>query len=98
MFGDTSETMLENGANSFKPGRKNEADDKDDLAINNLSTILTEADEDSLYELRKHWRCAAYTLNLVATADSEKAFFDSNYKKVNRSAVGKAVALWNKQQ
>ena len=49
MFGDTSETMLENGANSFKPGRKNEADDEDDLAINNLSTILTDADEDSLY-------------------------------------------------
>ena len=93
MFGNTSATMLENEANSFEPGRKDEADDEGDLAINNSSTILTDADENSLYELPKHWRCAAHIVNLVATADSEKAFSDSNYKKVNRSAFGKAIAL-----
>jgi len=87
--------MLEQGANLLEPGTN---DEEDRVHITSLSTILASTDEESTYELPKHYRCAAHTLNLVATVDSEKAFSNSSYKKVNRSAFGKAVALWNKQQ
>lgn len=95
IFDDTFETVLEHGANSLEPGTN---DEEDRVDITSLSTILASTDEESIYELPKHWRCAAHTLNLVATVDSEKAFSNSSYKKVNRSAFGTAVALWNKQQ
>ena len=50
------------------------------------------------YALPKHMRCAAHTLNLVATVDANKAVEEcSLYKKVSRSAFGKAQELWNKQ-
>ena len=43
-------------------------------------------------------RCAAHTLNLVATMDAKKALGQcSLYKKVSRSAFEKAQELWNKQ-
>lgn len=48
--------------------------------------------------LPKHERCAAHTLNLVATSDAGKALNNcSTYKKHYRSAFAKAQQLWNKQ-
>jgi hypothetical protein len=42
-------------------------------------------------------RCAAHTLNLVATADAEKALEDTIFKTIYRRSMAKAQALWNTQ-
>ena len=48
--------------------------------------------------LPRHMQCAAHTLNLIAATDSEEALKKcATYKKVYRSAFGKAKELWNKQ-
>lgn len=47
-------------------------------------------------ELPPHHRCAAHTLNLVATTDAEHAEIDTAYKKLSRSTFSKCKALWNK--
>lgn len=62
-----------------------------------------------LYNLPKHHRCASHTLNLIATADIEKAFRSNDdknvtnrcllgaYKKQSRLTFAKCQAIWNKQ-
>jgi len=58
----------------------------------------TDGDEATDILLPKHMRCAAHTLNLVATTDANKALQqDAVYKKNYRLAFGKAQELWNKQ-
>ena len=48
--------------------------------------------------LPKHHRCAAHTLNLVASVDADNAFEeDAAYKKVYRSAFAKARDIQTKQ-
>ena len=47
-------------------------------------------------DLPPHHRCAAHTLNLIATTDAECAEFNSAYKKLSRSTFTKCQALWNK--
>lgn len=47
--------------------------------------------------LPAHMRCAAHTLNLVATTDASAAMLDSKFKTASRKAMGKAQALWNAQ-
>ncbi|XP_025089129.1 uncharacterized protein LOC112561105 [Pomacea canaliculata] len=44
-----------------------------------------------------HQRCAAHTLNLVASKDSEAAFQDGAFRTASRSLFAKAQAVWNKQ-
>ena len=66
--------------------------------VHSVTKILASVEDYLEYELPKHWRCAAHTLNLIASVDSEKGFSDTNYKTAHRCAFGKAVALWNKQQ
>jgi hypothetical protein len=53
-------------------------------------------DEDEIYQLPRHQRCACHTLNLIATTDADKAEADAHYKKISRSAFAKCQALWNK--
>jgi hypothetical protein len=71
----------------------------DDLGAENvtvvdLSTVLDENTPE--YELPRHQRCAAHSLNLVATTDADKALENAAYKKIARSAFSKCQALWNK--
>lgn len=47
-------------------------------------------------DLPSHYRCAAHTLNLIATTDADRAELDSAYKKLSRSTFAKCQALWNK--
>ncbi|RVE43346.1 hypothetical protein evm_011986 [Chilo suppressalis] len=49
------------------------------------------------YHLPKHGRCAAHTLNLIATQDCKGAFHDKIFKKQMRLTFGKCTGLWNKQ-
>lgn len=53
-------------------------------------------EEDSIIKLPKHHKCAVHTLNLVASADIEN-HMPGEFKKVYRSAIAKAQALWNMQ-
>lgn len=48
-------------------------------------------------QLPPHMRCAAHTLNLVASSDAEDALDDPMFEERYTSAMGKCRALWNKQ-
>lgn len=47
--------------------------------------------------LPPHVRCAAHTLNLVATADAAAAELDAQYSRIAKSVFRKCAALWTKQ-
>ncbi|KAF2366176.1 HTH CenpB-type DNA-binding domain [Trinorchestia longiramus] len=80
-------------------------DDADDTVIEDVATILDQGEQSSELNgehctLPRHIRCAAHTLNLIATTDAA-AIMDNpgnqDYKKILHSAFSKAQALWNKQ-
>lgn len=48
--------------------------------------------------LPKHERCAAHTLNLIATVDAERALQDVRYRRAFTRVMNICKALWNKQQ
>jgi hypothetical protein len=72
---------------------------EDEVEFITLAKVFDEhASEDEPNSLPKHMRCAAHTLNLVATKDAEKALVDDScFKTVWRKAMGKAQSLWNAQ-
>ena len=75
-----------------------DADEHDQVDIIDVADMLQEAtDDDQLFRLPPHQRCAAHTMNLVAN-DSENASANNRFNKVTRSAMGKCQALWNKQR
>ncbi|KAL5237416.1 hypothetical protein ACI65C_004826 [Semiaphis heraclei] len=54
-------------------------------------------DTDVQYSLPKHHRCAAHTLNLIATKDAENALHNNLFTTQSRSTFGKLQILFNKQ-
>ena len=72
----------------------------DDMEYHELDNILhppvTDEDDDQIvYKLPQHWKCAFHALNLVAATDCQK--IDGMLKRVSVQTFAKLTALWNKQ-
>ena len=57
--------------------------------------ILDSDSAESTVLLPPHMRCCSHTFNLVATTDADKALLVPAYKKLFRSSMAKASAIWN---
>lgn len=73
-----------------------ENSDSSDIEAVTLTELLDDIEE-SHVRLPPHHRCAAHTLNLVATHDAAGAERDTHYAKAARTALSKCSLLWNKQ-
>ncbi len=63
----------EGGSSSFATSHDDNDEDEEELEFVDLSTILDQPSGDQDLFLPPHFRCAAHTLSLVATKDSEAA-------------------------
>ncbi len=72
-------------------------EEEEELQFTDLSSILDDCSEANDLLLPPHFRCAAHTLSLVATKDSEAALrpATSEYTKIFRSTFAKLQAVWN---
>ena len=91
-------TTTDNGSNFvkafsvFSPSEDEKGEYQENVSVSDAldSGLIDEP------ELPPHYRCAAHTLNLIATTDADRAELDSVYKKLSRSTFAKCQALWNK--
>ena len=100
-------TVTDNGSNFCKAFKlfgevdtdqeTEEEDDRDELVFKSISDVLDNDEDGTLHHLPQHHRCAAHTLNLVATKDSEEALKVPAFGKVSRAVFAKCQGLWNKQ-
>ncbi|XP_064455761.1 uncharacterized protein LOC135400142 [Ornithodoros turicata] len=98
--GKVTKVITDNGSNFIKAfqcygGNAEEAADEPDTYHRDLSSLLD--GEDSMVCLPPHHRCAAHTLNLIATTDAARANMDPEYSKASTSVFKKCSAIWNKQ-
>lgn len=82
-------------------GDSDNDDGDDDITFTDVDSVLVTCDDDdesddSEFCLPPHQHCAAHTLNLVASSDTQDANKDASYKKISRATLGKCAAMWNK--
>lgn len=103
--GKVTATVTDNGSNFVKAfseygdsETEDDAEENDEVQFADVNTALDEDQEnDELnFFLPPHHRCAAHTLNLIATTDIEKAASQGLSRKLYRSAMAKCAAIWNK--
>ncbi|KAF9409731.1 hypothetical protein HW555_011021 [Spodoptera exigua] len=71
---------------------KDDDDNDDILALNEFP----EPQENDLYQLPNHERCATHTLHLIPARDFDKARNKNNsYRKLHDAAMAKCQAVWN---
>lgn len=77
----------------------NEDENEEIVRSVEIFDILDNAIVDNLDSLTlpPHQRCAAHTLNLIATVDILAAENEGVYKKISRRVFGKCQSLFNKQ-
>nr|XP_013767484.1 PREDICTED: uncharacterized protein LOC106456273 [Pundamilia nyererei] len=78
---------------------EDDLEDTDDVQFDDVTTVLEEEQEHKELNLflPPHHRCAAHTLNLIATTDLDKAASQQGVsRKLYRSAKAKSAAIWNK--
>ncbi|XP_025094494.1 uncharacterized protein LOC112564105 [Pomacea canaliculata] len=94
--------VTDNASNFVKAfrvfGQDQSPEDSDsDEEEENITSVEFLPGESTSVVLPPHQRCAAHTLNLVASKDSEAALQDGAFRTASRSLFAKAQAVWNKQ-
>jgi hypothetical protein len=72
-------------------------EDEEEPDAVSVEDILDNANIHRQKSLPPHMRCAAHTLNLIATVDAELALQDEEFKSAYRKAMDKARGFWNAQ-
>ncbi|XP_025106585.1 uncharacterized protein LOC112571645 [Pomacea canaliculata] len=90
--------VTDNALNFRVFGQDQSPEDADsDEEEENITSVEFLPGESTSVVLPPHQRCAAHTLNLVASKDSEAALQDGAFRTASRSLFAKAQAVWNKQ-
>lgn len=102
-------TVTDSGSNfikAFKHFGMEEAEEltdeaDEDIEFHQLEDVLSASgveldEEQAVYRLPPHWKCACHALNLVATTDASK-FDGVSLKKISVQTFAKLTAIWNKQ-
>ncbi len=107
--GKVTGTVTDNGRNFCKAfdlfgeidlveSRDEIEDEAQDMEFVDVETMLEEAEQEGIHHLPPHHRCAAHTINLIATKDADKALKSSaTFARLSRSVFGKCQAMWNMQ-
>ncbi|KAH6935885.1 hypothetical protein HPB50_011327 [Hyalomma asiaticum] len=100
--GKVTSAVTNNGSNFvealrvFSENDTTETDDESEMRPAELTGIVNSSDG-SEYVLPADIRCAAHTLNLVATSNSAAAELDAQHSRIAKSVFKKRTALWSKQ-
>ena len=91
---------IQNGESPDEDENDSDARTADDMRTADISVILDNVSQDDdddieIPYLPKHASCAAHTLNLLMTKDTEAALENSAYKSLYRSTTAKCTSITN---
>ena len=96
-FGESFQEWIQKSLSDDFDESDTDKEPRNKAEVHSVTKILGSVEDHLEYELPKALEMSIAQINLISV-DSEKAFSDTNYKKVHRCAFEKAVALRNKQQ